>query len=99
MSKNANAAAAAQSSDMLEIDQMAEAELDRLQKQLRKMEKEHKAFQDEKRSVASKRERIIETLTKEKDTLQHRLDAIQEGPHARHDAKVSGAKMRSTRMH
>lgn len=52
------------------------------------MEKEHKAFVDEKRSIAKKRERIIETLSKEKDSLQDRLDAIQEGPHARQDAKV-----------
>lgn len=57
--------------------------------QLRKMEKEHKAFLEEKRSIANKRERIIETLKKEKDSLQERLDAIQEGPHARRDAKVS----------
>lgn len=53
------------------------------------MEKEHKTFLDEKRSIGAKRERIIETLTRERDTLQERLNAIQEGPHARHEAKVS----------
>lgn len=53
------------------------------------MEKDHKTFLDEKRSLSKKRERNIETLTKERDGLQDRLGAIQQGPHAKFEAKVS----------
>lgn len=53
------------------------------------MEKEHKTFLEEKKSKIKKRERMIEMLTKERDTLQDRLDAIQQGAHAKQDSKVS----------
>lgn len=53
------------------------------------MEKDHKTFLDEKRSFLKKRERNVETLSKERDGLQARLDAIQQGPHAKFEAKVS----------
>lgn len=57
--------------------------------QLRKMEKDQKAFLEEKKSISKRRQRIIDTLTTEKNSLQERLDAIHQGPHAKQEVKVS----------
>lgn len=96
------------SNEQLEIDQLAEAEVERLQKQVlilfqcqkmyirnfywvsqvRKLDKERSAFICEKKNGAQKRERLIETLKKERAHLQDRLNAITTGPHVQHDLKV-----------
>lgn len=57
--------------------------------QLRKMEKEQKMFLEEKKSISKRRQRIIDTLTIEKNSLQERIDAIHQGPHAKQEVKVS----------
>lgn len=57
--------------------------------QLRKLEKDRLSFICEKKNAAVKRDRLIETLKKEKLQLQDRLDAISTGPHAQRELKVS----------
>lgn len=56
--------------------------------QLRKLDKERLAFITEKKNISIKRERLIETLKKEKIQLQERLNAISVGPHAQRELKV-----------
>lgn len=43
----------------------------------------------DKKNAAAKRERLIETLKKEKVQLQERLNAISTGPHAQRELKVN----------
>lgn len=62
--------------------------------QLRKLDKDRMLFVCEKKNAAMKRDRLIETLRKEKLQLQDRLDAISSGPHAQRELKV-----RSNDMH
>lgn len=57
--------------------------------QLRKLEKDRTTFICEKKNAAVKRERLIETLKKEKVQLQERLNAISTGPHAQRELKVN----------
>lgn len=100
--------------EQLEIDQMAEIELDRLHKQvrkfskikctpcklyvfmwsklilqLRKMEKDRNIFLDGKKFMMAKRERLLDTLKRERNQLQERLMALHHGPHARKESKVN----------
>lgn len=56
---------------------------------MRKLEKERTKFVFEKRNVALKRDRLIETLKKERLQLQDRLNAVTTGPHAQREIRVS----------
>lgn len=62
--------------------------------QLRKLDKDRMLFVCEKKNAAMKRDRLIETLKKEKMQLQDRLDAISTGPHAQRELKVRSNDMR-----
>lgn len=57
--------------------------------QLRKMEKDRILFLDEKRNAMAKRERLLDTLKRERQQLQDRLMALRHGPHARNESKVN----------
>lgn len=52
------------------------------------MEKDRVLFLDEKRNAMMKRTRLLETLKKEQNDLQERLNIMQTGPHARKESKV-----------
>lgn len=56
---------------------------------MRKLEKERIKFVLEKRNVALKRDRLIETLKKERVQLQDRLNAVTTGRHAQREIRVS----------
>lgn len=81
--------------EQFELDQMAENEVDRLQKQLRKMEKDCETFHDEKRNALMKREKIAETLQRERTQLEERLLSIHHGSHARKEIQVSQTRTHS----
>lgn len=74
--------------DQLELEQLAEAELDRLQKQLRKLEKDRVQFLGEKRIALMKKERILSALRRERAQLQERILLEHEGSHARKEIQV-----------
>lgn len=52
------------------------------------MEKDRILFLDEKKNAMAKRERLLDTLKRERHQLQERLMALQHGPHARQESKV-----------
>lgn len=78
--------------DQLELEQLAEAELDRLQKQLRKLEKDRVQFLGEKRIALMKKERIVSALRRERAQLQERILLEHEGSHARKEIQVDGPR-------
>lgn len=53
----------------------------------------------DKKNAAVKRERLIETLKKEKVNLQERLNAISTGPHAQRELKVNYLFPKHSWMH
>lgn len=53
----------------------------------------------DKKNAAVKRERLIETLKKEKVQLQERLNAISTGPHAQRELKVNRLFPKHSWMH
>lgn len=53
------------------------------------MEKDRILFLDEKRNAMAKRERMLDTLKRERHQLQERLMALHHGPHARKESQVS----------
>lgn len=55
---------------------------------MRKLEKERTKFIMAKRSANQKRDHLIESLKKERNQLQERLNAITSGPHAQQELKV-----------
>lgn len=57
--------------------------------QIRKMEKDRILFLDEKKNAMAKRERLLDTLKRERQQLQERLMALHHGPHARRESKVN----------
>lgn len=57
-------------------------------KQLRKLDNERSKFILAKRSSSQKRDHLIESLKKERNQLQERLNAITSGPHAQQELKV-----------
>lgn len=57
--------------------------------QLRKMEKDRIAFVEEKKRKNLIKLKIIETLKAEQNTLRDRLNAIQDGPHAKRTLEVT----------
>lgn len=74
--------------DQLELEQLAEAELDRLQKQLRKLEKDRVQFLGDKRVALMKKERILNGLKQERAQLEERIVLEHEGSHARREMQV-----------
>lgn len=64
-------------------------DLDDIGFQLRKMEKDRVLFLDEKRNAMARRERLLDTLKRERQQLQDRLMALRHGPHARNESKVN----------
>ncbi|KAJ6635259.1 Coiled-coil domain-containing protein 63 [Pseudolycoriella hygida] len=73
--------------NVLEMDQIAETELQRLQKQLRKMEKERIAYIEDKKCRHLKRSKIIELLKMERNNLKELLNSYEQGPFAKRTAE------------
>lgn len=78
--------------DQLELEQLAESELDRLQKQLRKLEKDRVQFIGDKRIALMKKERILNALKQERGQLEERILLEHEGSHARKEMQVNSHK-------
>ncbi|XP_055696619.1 coiled-coil domain-containing protein 63 [Lutzomyia longipalpis] len=71
-----------------EMDQMAEAELQRLQRQKRVMENERVTFNEERMKKSRQQKKIIEILRREQEQLQEELNSILMGPHAKRESEL-----------
>ncbi|CAO1399879.1 unnamed protein product [Diamesa hyperborea] len=72
--------------DQFDVEQLAEAEVEKLMKQYRTIENERLNFIEVKKKTSRKYNKLLRILEKEKSDLQYTLDSEQKGIHARRDS-------------
>lgn len=77
----------AESDDVFEMDILAEAEVNKLQKQYRQIENEHTSFLDNKEKLQRKYDKIARILEKEREQLRFQIEAQEEGPHCKKETE------------
>ena len=76
--------------EQYEMDQLAEAEISRLQKLLRTLLNERASFLDTKSKALRKFEQNIRVLEKEKQQLQLQLNCEENGTHSKREQELEG---------
>lgn len=76
-------------SDQAEIEQLAEAEYEKLQKHLRSIQLNLKSLNEEKNIHLKKQQKTISVLQNEHDKLREDIRILEEGTHARKKVDVS----------
>lgn len=76
-------------SDQAEIEQLAEAEYEKLQKQLRSIQLSLKSLNEEKNVELKKQQKTISVLQNEHEKLKEDIRVLEEGTHAKKKVDVS----------
>lgn len=76
-------------SDQAEIEQLAEAEYEKLQKHLRSIQLNLKSLNEEKNIQLKKQQKTISVLQGEHEKLKEDIRILEEGTHARKKNDVS----------